>query len=102
MVEKRFELIESGKICSDVGKQDVNCFDECRAAAYEHGYTFRDRTGRSPITQPISKSCYARDTCNQCSKPKLRVEWKQYGQFGVENMKNRTQAICRKNGKYIL
>ena len=89
MVEKRFESIEPKKSCSDMKKEDLRCFDECKEAAYELGYHRGPRlhTGQA---QNISKSCFISDGV---------VTWRQYG---AEEMNEWSQAICRKTGKYII
>ena len=90
MVEKRFESIEPKKSCSDMKKEDLRCFDECREAAYELGYDKepRNQSGQAPN---ISKSCFIHQDGV--------VFWRQHGS---EMMNEWSQAICRKSGAYIL
>ena len=90
MVERRFESIEPKKSCSDMKKEDLKCFDECKEAAYELGCRFKGPWNQSPNTQNISKSCF---TINGV------VVW---GKYGEAEMSKWSQAICRKTGKYIL
>ena len=92
MAEKRFHLTEPGQTCSDIQKEDLQCFDECIEASYELGFGFKgDQRNQSTKTQPNFKSCYI--VGNNV------VGWRQYG---AKDMKNWTQAICRKNSKSIL
>ena len=90
MVERRFESIEPKKSCSDMKKEDLKCFDECKEAAYENGTSHRDPWNQSPNTQNISKSCL---TINGV------VIWRH---FGEAEMNGWLQAICRKTGTYII
>ena len=88
MVEKRFESIEPKKSCSDMKKEEIKCFDECKEAAYELGH-YKEPRDR-PETQNISKSCFIFEGA---------VFWRQYF---TEEIDEWSQAICRKTGAYIL
>ena len=90
MAEKRFETIELKKSCSDMKKEDLKCFDECKEAAYELGYGFVGPWNQSPNTQNISKSCLTYDGV---------VAWRHFGEAEINGW---FQAICRKTGTYII
>ena len=96
MAEKRFHLTEPGQTCSDIQKEDLQCFDECIEASYELGFGFKgDQRNHSTKTQPNFKSCYIVGFMPLYAV----VGWRQYG---AKDMNNWTQAICRKNSKSIL